>query len=135
MALGWGIIGTGGIAGHAAAPAINALGSDGYLAAAVSRDRDRAEAFAQKHGAKRAYIDYRDLLADPEVDVVYISTPNGLHAEQAILAARAGKHTLCEKPLAVTVADARRVVEEFARAGLKLGTNFQTRHHAAFVET
>src|SRR5439155_15129354 len=75
------------------------------------------------------------LLADPEVDVVYISTPNGLHAEQAILAARAGKHTRCEKPLAVTVADARRVVEEFARAGLKLGTNFQTRHHAAFVET
>lgn len=135
MSLGWGIIGTGGFAGSATAPAIKALGDQGSLVAVVSRDRGRAEAFAKEHGARRAYTDYADLLRDPDVRIVYISTPNALHAEQAIAAARAGRHVLCEKPLATSVADARRVVEAFERAGLKLGTQFQTRHHTAFVET
>ncbi|MHB8731267.1 MAG: Gfo/Idh/MocA family protein [bacterium] len=135
MSLGWGIIGTGGFAGSATAPAIKALGDGGSLVAAVSRDRDRADAFAAQHGVKRAYTDYADLLRDREVDIVYISTPNAQHAEQALAAARAGKHVLCEKPLALSVADARRMVEAFEAAGLKLGTHFQTRHHTAFVET
>ncbi|HLN13632.1 MAG TPA: Gfo/Idh/MocA family oxidoreductase [bacterium] len=135
MTLGWGIIGTGGFAGSAVAPAINALGDRGTLVAAVSRDRGRADEFAAKHGAARAYTAYEDLLRDPGVQIIYISTPNAQHAEQAIAAARAGKHVLCEKPLALTSAEARRVVEEFAKAGLKLGTHFQTRHHTAFVET
>jgi 1,5-anhydro-D-fructose reductase (1,5-anhydro-D-mannitol-forming) len=135
VALGWGIIGTGGFAGSATAPAINALGEEGSLVAVVSRDRKRAEAFAKQHGAKRAYTDYAELLRDPDVRIVYISTPNALHAEQAIAAARAGRHALCEKPLALSAADARRVVDAFEAAGLKLGTHFQTRHHTAFVET
>jgi len=83
VALGWGIIGTGGFAGNATAPAINALGSEGSLVAVVSRDRGRADAFAKQHGARRAYTDYADLLRDPDVNIVYISTPNALHAEQA----------------------------------------------------
>ncbi|HEV2358732.1 MAG TPA: Gfo/Idh/MocA family oxidoreductase [bacterium] len=135
MSLGWGIIGTGGFAGSATAPAIQALGDQGSLIAAVSRDRGRADAFAAQHGAKRAYTDYADLLRDRDVDIVYISTPNAQHAEQALAAARAGKHVLCEKPLALSVSDARRMVEAFEAAGLKLGTHFQTRHHTAFVET
>jgi 1,5-anhydro-D-fructose reductase (1,5-anhydro-D-mannitol-forming) len=135
VSLGWGIIGTGGFAGSATAPAIKALGADGVLIAAVSRDRGRADAFAAQHGAKRAYTDYGDLLRDREVDIIYICTPNAQHAEQALAAARAGKHVLCEKPLATSVSDARRVVEAFESAGLKLGTHFQTRHHTAFVET
>ena len=135
MSLGWGIIGTGGFAGSATAPAIKALGAEGSLVAAVSRDRGRADAFAAQHGAKRAYTDYADLLRDREVDIVYISTPNAQHAEQAIAAARAGKHVLCEKPLALSVGDARRMVDAFEAAGLKLGTHFQTRHHTAFAET
>jgi 1,5-anhydro-D-fructose reductase (1,5-anhydro-D-mannitol-forming) len=135
VSLGWGIIGTGGFAGSATAPAINALGAGGSLIAVVSRDQGRADAFAAQHGARRAYADYADLLRDREVDVVYISTPNAQHAEQALAAARARKHVLCEKPLTLTVADARRVVEAFEAAGLKLGTHFQTRHHTAFVET
>jgi 1,5-anhydro-D-fructose reductase (1,5-anhydro-D-mannitol-forming) len=134
VSLGWGIIGTGGFAGSATAPAIRALGSAGSLVAVVSRDRGRADAFAAQHGARRAYTDYADLLRDSEVDIVYICTPNAHHAEQALAAARAGKHVLCEKPLATSVADARRVVEAFEAAGLKLGTHFQTRHHTAFVE-
>ena len=135
MSLGWGIIGTGGFAGSATAPAIKALGVEGSLIAAVSRDRGRADAFAAQHGAKRAYTDYADLLRDRDVDIVYIATPNAQHAEQALAAARAGKHVLCEKPLALSVSDARRMVEAFEAAGLKLGTHFQTRHHTAFVET
>jgi 1,5-anhydro-D-fructose reductase (1,5-anhydro-D-mannitol-forming) len=135
VSLGWGIIGTGGFAGNATAPAIKALGGAGSLVAAVSRDRGRAEAFAAQHGARRAYTDYADLLRDRDVDIVYISTPNAQHAEQALAAARARKHVLCEKPLALSVADARRMVDAFEAAGLKLGTQFQTRHHTAFVET
>lgn len=135
MSLGWGIIGTGGFAGSATAPAIKALGERGALIAAVSRDRGRADAFAAQHGAARAYTDYADLLRDRDVDIVYISTPNAQHAEQALAAARAGKHVLCEKPLALSVGDARRMVDAFEAAGLKLGTHFQTRHHTAFVET
>jgi 1,5-anhydro-D-fructose reductase (1,5-anhydro-D-mannitol-forming) len=134
VGLGWGIIGTGGIANNAVAPAINALGGEGHLIAGVSRDRERADAFAARHGARRAYTEYADLLGDREVDVVYIATPNGLHAEQAIAAARAGKHVLCDKPLALTVADAMLVVDEFARAGRALGITFQTRYHTAFLE-
>jgi len=135
VSLGWGIIGTGGFAGSATAPAIKALGPDGSLVAAVSRDRGRADAFAAQHGARRAYTDYADLLRDRDVDIVYISTPNAQHTEQALAAARARKHVLCEKPLALTVGDARRTVDAFEAAGLKLGTHFQTRHHTAFVET
>ena len=134
MSLGWGIIGPGGFAGSAVAPAINALGAAGSLVAVVSRDRGRAEAFAAEHKGRRAYTDYADLLRDREVDIVYISTPNAQHAEQALAAARAGRHVLCEKPLALSVDDARRMVEAFEAAGLKLGTHFQTRHHTAFVE-
>ncbi len=134
MSIGWGIIGTGGFADGAVAPAIGALKDGGRLVGAVSRDQGRADAFAAKHGAAHAYTVYEDLLRNPAVQVVYISTPNAQHAEQAIAAARAGKHVLCEKPLALTSADARRVVDEFAKAGLKLGTHFQTRHHTAFVE-
>jgi 1,5-anhydro-D-fructose reductase (1,5-anhydro-D-mannitol-forming) len=135
VSLGWGIIGTGGFAGSATAPAINALGAAGSLVAVVSRDRGRADAFAAQHGARRAYTEYAELLRDREVDIVYISTPNAQHAEQALAAARARKHVLCEKPLTLNVADARRVVDAFEAAGLKLGTHFQTRHHTAFVET
>ena len=134
MSLGWGIIGTGGFAGSATAPAIQALGERGSLVAVVSRDQGRADAFAAQHGARRGYTEYADLLRDRDVDIIYISTPNAQHAEQALAAARAGKHVLCEKPLALTVADARRMVEAFETAGLKLGTHFQTRHHTAFVE-
>jgi 1,5-anhydro-D-fructose reductase (1,5-anhydro-D-mannitol-forming) len=135
VGLGWGIVGIGGIANTAMAPAIQALGDEGHLVAVVSRDRGRAESFAARHGARRAYTDYADLLRDREVDIVYIATPNAFHAEQALAAAGAGKHVLCDKPLALAVADARRVVEAFARARLRLGTNFQTRHHTAFAET
>src|SRR5438105_4813112 len=133
MALGWGIVGTGTASDRLVGPGI-AADPESELVAIVSRDEGRAKEFAAKHGARRSYTRYEDLLADAEVDVVYIATPNALHAEQAISAAEAGKHILCEKPLAMTTDDALRVVEAARAHEVKLGTNFQTRHFAPVEE-
>lgn len=133
MALGWAIIGPGRISDTALAPAIN-NSADGFLQAVVSRDQGRAEAFREKHGVARATTSYAEVLADPRVDVVYIGTPNVLHAEQAIAAMQAGKHVLCDKPLATTIADAERIVETARAEKVKLGTGFQSRHFASMIE-
>jgi 1,5-anhydro-D-fructose reductase (1,5-anhydro-D-mannitol-forming) len=124
--LGWGIVGLGRIAGTEIAPAITASAS-GALISVVSRDQGRAEAFAREHGAASAVDDYAKMLANPAVGAVYIATPNAQHAEQVVAAARAGKHVLCDKPLALTVADARRCIAECRSAGVGLGITFQTR--------
>ncbi len=100
----WGLIGCGDIAQKRVAPALRDLPNCELVA--VSRARaDRAEIFARKFGAKRWYADWRDLVADPEIDAVYVATPVFLHAEQTIEAARAGKHVLCEKPMAMNIAE------------------------------
>jgi 1,5-anhydro-D-fructose reductase (1,5-anhydro-D-mannitol-forming) len=131
--LGWGIVGLGRIASSQIAPAITASGNS-TLVTVASRDQARAEDFARSHGAARAVDDYGKLLADPEVAAVYIATPNALHAGQVVAAARAGKHVLCDKPLAVTPADAARCVSECRSAGVRLGITFQTRNHDGLAE-
>src|SRR5207237_5970520 len=133
MALGWGIVGTGTASDRLVGPGI-AADPESEVVAVASRDEGRAKEFAAKHGARHAYTRYEDLLADPEVDIVYIATPNAHHADQAISAAEAGKHILCEKPLAMTAEDALRIVEAARAHGVKLGTNFQTRHYAPVDE-
>lgn len=133
MAMGWSILGTANIAEQAIAPAIAQI-EGANLVAVLSRDRSRAEEFARKHGAARVFTDYSELLADADVDVVYVASPNGLHAEQVVAAARAGKHVFCDKPLATSVQDARRAVEACRAAGVKLGINFQTRYHSFVPE-
>ncbi len=115
------------------APAISAS-EESHLQAIVSRDEGRARAFAEKHRAAKAYTDYNAMLADPNVDVVLVTTPNGLHADQVVAAAHAGKHVLCDKPLGLSVGDAQRAVDECRKAGVRLGINFQTRHHTCFQE-
>lgn len=133
MALGWGILGTAGIADRAICPAIAQTdGAD--LVAVLSRDRPRGEEFARRHGGARVFTDYDKLLADADVDVVYVASPNALHADQVVAAAAAGKHVFCDKPLATSVEDARRAVEACQAAGVKLGINFQTRHHRFVAE-
>jgi 1,5-anhydro-D-fructose reductase (1,5-anhydro-D-mannitol-forming) len=127
----WGIIGLGRIAGTEIAPAITAS-PHGVLRGVVSRDQGRASAFAARHAAARALVSYPDLLADPELDAVYIATPNALHADQVVAAAEAGKHVLCDKPLALSAAGARRAVAACASAGVRLGITFQTRFHDNF---
>lgn len=127
----WGIIGLGRIADSEIAPAISAS-PHGVLHGVVSRDQGRADAFAQRHGAVRALTSFGDLLADPEVDAVYIATPNALHVDQVVAAAEAGKQVMCDKPLALTVMDARRAIDACDQAGVKLGITFQTRFHDNF---
>jgi 1,5-anhydro-D-fructose reductase (1,5-anhydro-D-mannitol-forming) len=126
--LGWGLVGLGRIAGSQIAPAITASPGS-RLVCVVSRDKGRAEEFARAHGAATALDDYAKMLADPAVQAVYIATPNALHADQVIAAAKAGKQVLCDKPLALTVTDARRCVEECRIAGVRLGITFQTRYY------
>ncbi len=128
--LGWAIISTGRHPDARMAPAINKA-RNGRLVAVMSRDLDRAKAFAARHGALRAYDSLEAVLADPDVQAVYIASPNHLHAEQTIAAVRAGKHVLCEKPMALTVEDGRRMVEAARAAGVKLGVAFHCRHHPA----
>jgi 1,5-anhydro-D-fructose reductase (1,5-anhydro-D-mannitol-forming) len=102
------------------------------LAAVASRDLGRAEAFAAQHDAERAYGSYEELLADDGVDAILITTPNALHADQVVAAARAGKHVFCDKPLATSVEDARRAVNACRDAGVRLGVNFEYRHARPF---
>jgi 1,5-anhydro-D-fructose reductase (1,5-anhydro-D-mannitol-forming) len=130
---GWGLIGTGRIADDRILPAINAYPGN-KLVAVVSRSSERAQQFAQKFGAQHAYTDYEAMLRNPEVTVVAIHTPNAQHAEQAIAAARAGKHVFCDKPMATSVADAERIVAACERAGVKLGVNFHNRYMQCFVD-
>ena len=131
---GWGLIGTGRIADDRILPGIKACAGN-KLVAVVSRDQARADAFARKFGAQHAYTSYDDMLRNPDVTVVAIETPSALHAEQAIAAARAGKHVFCDKPMATTVADAERVVRECGKSGVKLGVNFHNRAMPCFIET
>lgn len=131
---GWGLIGTGRIADDRVLPAINAHPGN-KLVAVVSREQARADAFASKFGAQHACTKFEDMLRNPDVTVVAIHTPNSQHAEQAIAAARAGKHVFCDKPMATSVADAERMVRECEKAGVKLGINFHNRFMPCFIET
>lgn len=113
--LRWGILGTGGIA-HLMA---HDLQANGFTVTAVgSRSQVSADAFAGEFGIPRAYDSYQALVADPEVDVVYVSTPHPFHAPNATLALNAGKHVLLEKPFTVNSAEAEAIVSLAATRGL-----------------
>jgi predicted dehydrogenase len=99
------------------------------LVAVASRDVATADAYAKEWGIGRAHGSYEALLADPEVDAVYIPLPNHLHAEWTIRAARAGKHVLCEKPLALSVADVDAMEAAAREGGVTLAEAFMYRHH------
>ena len=99
------------------------------VVAVASRDRDRAEAYASEYGIERAHGDYDALLADPEVDVVYISLPNSMHVEWSERALRAGKHVLCEKPMGRRTPEVERVFDVAQREGRLLMEAFMYRHN------
>jgi predicted dehydrogenase len=123
----WGILGTGGIA-HIFAAAVGAS-SSGRLAAVGSRDASTAAAFAGEFGIDRSHGSYQAVLDDPAVEFVYIATPHTLHVELAVAAARAGKHILCEKPIAPSAAGAAIVIEAARAAGVFLMEGFAFRCH------
>lgn len=123
----WGILGLGGIS-HTFASGL-ATSSGGRLAAVASRDLNKATSFAAQYGVQHAYGSYDALLDDPAVEFVYISTPHHVHVELVIKAAAAGKHILCEKPIAVTAAGAELAVRSARAAGVFLMEAFAFRVH------
>jgi len=131
--LGWGMVGIGRLADLMIAPGINEIPGD-RIAAACSRDLERARAFGARHRAGHVYDDYAAMLDDPGVDVVYVATPNALHVEHALAAIRAGKHVLVDKPMALTLDDGEAIVDAGRRAGVQVGVGFQLRHKPTNVE-
>ena len=134
MALGWAIISTGMHPENKIAPAINAA-AEAELVAVYSRDLGRAEAFAQKHGAKAAFDSLERLLDDSRVEAVFLCSPNALHAQHALQAARSGKHVFCEKPMTTTLEDALAMVRGCRRQGVKLGVGYHLRTHPGHILT
>jgi predicted dehydrogenase len=127
----WGLIGCGDIAERRVAPAL--VNSTGSTLLAVARARAQLAAdFARRHGGGRWHADWRELVQDAQVDAVYIATPVRVHAEQAIAAAERGKHVLCEKPMALDVADCERMISAAQQNGVRLGVAYY-RHHYPVV--
>ena len=124
----WGILSAANIARRRFVPGVRA-GSEGVVAAVAARDADRAREFASDLGIPRAYGSYEELLADPEIDGVYIGLPNSLHTAWTVQAAAAGKHVLCEKPLSRRAADVEQMVAACEAAGVLLMEAFMFRHH------
>lgn len=126
------LLGTGGVANRAYAPAL-AKAPGVQLWSVLSRDEARAADFASAHSAVSphpAYTHLETLLADPQLDGVIVASPDALHAAQAITAAKAGKHVLCEKPLATSSEDARAIARAAEEAGVRLGVGYHLRWHA-----
>ena len=105
----WGVLSTANIATEQVIPAIQAAARC-RVTAIASRNLDRARETAGKLGIEQAYGSYGQLLNDPDIDAVYIPLPNHLHAEWSLAAARAGKHILCEKPIALSVAETETMI-------------------------
>jgi predicted dehydrogenase len=117
------LIGCGDIAGKRVAPALREL--DNCRLVAVTRARsDLAEKFAGEFGADRWYRGWRELLRDEAIDAVYIATPPNLHAEQTIAAAKAGKHVICEKPMALDAQACRRMIDACRTEGVRLSVAY-----------
>ncbi len=122
----WGIVGTGWVAADFVVPGmVKSTGS--VLAACLGSSVEKGKAFAARFGVARVHDSLAGMMSDPEVDAVYIATPNALHHEAVIAAARAGKHVLCEKPLAMSVAHAREMVDACRNAGVILRIAHQIR--------
>ncbi|MFZ5672917.1 MAG: Gfo/Idh/MocA family protein [Pseudomonadota bacterium] len=125
--LGVGLYGAGNVVQEAHAPAVNAVAAT-RLAAVCDIDEARAKALADKYGGANVYADYARMLADPAVDIIIMATPNNLHRRDVEAAAKAGKHVLCEKPLAITYPDALEMVKICERHKVVLKTGFNQRY-------
>lgn len=126
--LRWGLIGAGDIVRKRIVPALQEL--ENCELVAVSRGRaELAEAFANEVGIERWYGDWREMLADDGVEVIYIASPVYLHAEHTIAAAEAGKHVLCEKPMAMNVKECDEMIDACLTNGVKLGIAYYRRFY------
>lgn len=129
--LRWGILGTGNIAAKFADQLNKA--SHGELVASGSRHQSSADQFAQQYGGQ-AHGSYEGLLADPDVEAIYVSLPNSLHTPWSIAGLQAGKHVLCEKPLAATTAEIEQMFAAADATGMKLMEAFMYRQHPVVKE-
>ncbi|KQS88646.1 MULTISPECIES: Gfo/Idh/MocA family protein [unclassified Rhizobium] len=125
----WGLIGASTIAHEWVIDAIRAVG--GEIVSVMSTSAERGAKYAADHGIPKSVTTVAELVGDPDVDAVYISTTNELHRDQVLAAARAGKHILCEKPLAMSLEDAHAMVNAAKDAGVVMATN----HHLRGAET
>jgi predicted dehydrogenase len=128
----WGVLGAASIAIQRVIPAMREAPSATLLALA-SRDEGKARAVATELGAPRAYAGYEQLLADPDIDAVYIPLPNQLHFEWSMRALEAGKHVLCEKPLCLASHEVERLCVARDRAGTHIEEAFGYRNHAQWA--
>lgn len=133
MTLGWGLIGPGRRGDSCILPAIKQSQSS-QLIGVCHYDKEKADFFARRYEAKRSYTTMEEMLADPEVQVVNVSTPDPLHKEQVIKAAQAGRHVRCEFPLALTVEDCKDMISVCEKAKVKLAGGFPWAHNPAHVE-
>jgi predicted dehydrogenase len=124
----WGVLGTAKIA-IPLIEGVQAARGGAEVVAVASRDGERAQAYAQQHGVPRAVTGYDALLADAEIDAVYIALPNGMHHEWTMRALAAGKHVLCEKPYTRRAGEAVEAFERADAAGLVLSEGFMWRHN------
>jgi predicted dehydrogenase len=130
----WGVLGVAGIAVNKVIPAMQ-HGKWTEVAAIASRDRRKAEEAARKLGIAQAYGSYNDLLLDPAIDAIYNPLPNHLHVPWTLNAIVAGKHVLCEKPIAMTAHEATSLVAARDGAGVKVGEAFMVRTHPQWLRT
>ncbi|MFA1625029.1 Gfo/Idh/MocA family protein [Rhizobium mongolense] len=124
----WGLIGASTIAREWVIGAIRAAGSEAV--SVMSTDAARGKAYAAENGIAKSVTSVAALVNDPDVEAVYISTTNELHRDQALAAIQAGKHVLCEKPLAMSQADANAMVKAARQAGVVMATNHHLRNAA-----
>ncbi len=126
-----GIVGCGGIANGKHMPALSRL-PDVKMVAFCDIIEERARKAAAKYGDENSFVctDYRELLKDQSIDVVHVLTPNRWHSEITVAALEAGKHVMCEKPMAINSAEAQKMLDAAKRTGKKLTIGYQSRHRA-----
>jgi predicted dehydrogenase len=129
----WGVLGVANIAVHQVIPALQAS-SRSRVVALASREQAKADAAARSLGIPRAHGSYEALLEDADVEAVYIPLPNHLHVPWTIRAAEAGKHVLCEKPIALSAPEARQLLDVRARTGVEIGEAFMVRTHPQWLK-
>lgn len=129
----WGVLGVARIATEKVIPGMQKGGAGMDIRAIASRDGARARTAADALGIAKAYGSYEELLADPEIEAVYNPLPNHLHVPWTIKAMEAGKHVLCEKPVALTADEAARLVAVRQRTGRLVAEAFMVRHHPQWV--